>query len=185
VTIEPVTERPCEPVPPQTAYDFGSPWGLYARACKGQVGEGHCEDPGMTCEPSAEAPPPGFRQCIAYGGAGDTECPDTYPEKHTFFGGLEDTRECTPCECSQTVASNCLAWLTLYDDTACVAPLFSKMIATGGNGCDDIAIAGAELGSMKAEWITEEPGTCVASGGAPQGEAKALSPKTFCCLPSR
>jgi hypothetical protein len=182
VTIQPLTERPCAPVPPEVPQTFDKTWGLFARACMGEVFDGKCRDPGMTCEPTAEPPPPGFRQCIQYTREGDPACPDTYPDKFTFFGGLADTRECSPCECTQTVASDCVGLFSLYQGEACTTLLESTMMGLGGNPlCKDIGMPGAGLGSMKGTWVTNEPGQCVASGAVPQGEAMPLDPRTFCC----
>ena len=187
VTIEPVTERPCEPVPPQVPHGgsgFGSPWGLGALACAGEIFHGECRDPGMTCVPTTEPPPPGFRQCIAWRGEGEPVCPGTYPEPFTFYSGLTDTRACTPCACTQLVASDCIALLSTYQDDGCMALLNANMMALGAvDVCSDIGMPGADLGSMDATWIANEPGACLASGGVAQGEVIPLNPKTFCCQP--
>jgi hypothetical protein len=37
------------------------------------------------------------------------------------------------------------------------------------------------VGSMAATWVTQEPGTCAASGGVAVGEAKPVTPTMFCC----
>lgn len=186
VTLDPVTERPCEPIaPPVPAQGLeSSPWGLYGLACKGEVGEGYCDDPGTTCEPTTEPPPPGFRQCVAYLKDGEPVCPEAYPEMVTLYGSLEDTRACTPCECTQTAPSNCVGYLSLYQDQSCTSNFLGAMIGSGGNSlCLDV-MSGTTLRAVDATWTTNEPGTCVASGGTAQGDAKALDPKTFCCLPS-
>ena len=184
ITLAPVTERPCEPFPAEVPQSFDPTWGIFARACRGHVSDGHCADPGTRCEPSAEPPPPGFRQCILWEGDGEPICPETYPEMHTFYGGLEDTRECTPCECTQTAASDCIALLSTYQDDSCTALLIASMMDLSAvDACNDIAMQSAGLGSMDATWIANEPGTCVASGGVAQGEAMPLNPKTFCCQP--
>jgi hypothetical protein len=158
--------------------------GVYALACAGEIFHGGCRDPGTTCVPTAEPPPPGFRQCIAWRGEGEPACPGTYPEPFTFYAGLEDTRECTPCECSEAIASDCIAQFTIYGDPTCTALLDSSMMNLGGIApCKDIGMSGADLRSMNAMWIANEPGKCMASGGLPQGDATPTNPKTFCCQP--
>jgi hypothetical protein len=183
VTMAPVTARPCAPVQPETPHDgpWGSPWSTFVRACGGEAMNGLCNDPGLLCMPSAEPPPPGFRQCIMYSRDGDPACPADYPDKFLFHGGLEDTRECTPCTCTETAPSTCIGWLSLYEDAACGAPLLSSMVGDTPT-CLDTA-PGAQLGSMEGSWLVNEPGSCGASGGVSLGEAKPLEPRTFCCQP--
>jgi len=187
VTIEPVTERPCEPVPPDVAEDAGPlGWGLFARACRGEAITAVCSNPGLTCLPSAEPPPPGFQQCIMYLGPNDDpgiQCPEEYPEMHVFFTGVEDTRACTECTCTQTAPSTCAAWITSYQSGACSQPIVGSMITTDPI-CLDVP-QGVQLGSMDASWLTNEPGSCQAAGGEPIGEIKPKNPRTFCCQPPR
>jgi len=189
VTIAPVTTSPCEPLPqPAPSWEFYSPWGTFARACRGKVSEGMCRDPGLTCEPTAEPPPPGFRQCLVHvlpSDGADVQCPAGYPEKQVFWGDLDDTRECTKCQCTETAPSSCSAMLSYYEDEACTAPLGSTTIGTGPNPpCADVQMPGAALASMKAEWLVNEPGACAASGGEALGKVEPLDPRTFCCQPS-
>jgi len=185
LTIEPLTQRPCEPVPPDVAQDAGPiGWGLFARACRGEAIPTVCNDPGMTCLPSADPPPPGFRQCIMYLRDGETECPVDYPERFDFFSSLEDTRSCTPCECTETAPAQCEALFSSYQDQTCGQVLLSTVVDVGDAGCHPIMSASAELGSMDAEWVTNEPGTCVANGGEPVGEVVPIDPRIFCCQPS-
>lgn len=182
VTIEPITARPCVPIDPEVPQDFQDPWGTFARACMGEVSGGRCRDPGLTCVPTAEPPPPGFRMCIMYTRADDPECPKAYPHEVTLFGGLDDTRECTACECAEAVASECVGLLSLYQDAACMTLLGSFMMNLGTNPpCHDNGMQGAELAGMEVTWDTNEPGKCGTSGGMPQGEAKPTDPRTFCC----
>jgi hypothetical protein len=186
VSIEPVTERPCKPVPPDVTHDTGpNGWGTLARACRGEAIATVCNDPGMTCLPSAEPPPPGFRQCIIYLRDGETQCPADYPDRFDFYGSLEDTRDCTPCACTQTAPSQCSARVTGFQDVTCTvaAELFSTVADLGNTGCIPILSASAELGSMDAEWVTNEPGTCATTGGEPMGQIVPIDPRIFCCQP--
>ncbi|HSO00552.1 MAG TPA: hypothetical protein VLS89_19805 [Candidatus Nanopelagicales bacterium] len=183
VLIAPTTVRPCAPVveePPQNNFPPSS-WGTYARACAGEAIPNVCGDPGLTCLPTAEPPPPGFRQCIMYLGAGDPECPEDFPEEHQLYGDLEDTRGCTACECVQAAPSECTASMSIYQAQGCGSWIFSSMI-TDQPSCFPVP-PGVSLGGMDAAWITNDPGSCVAVGGAPVGEAKPIEPRTFCCQP--
>lgn len=181
VTVAPVSAQPCAPVPPgpQQNQPWGSPWATFVRACGAEPMNGLCNDPGLLCMPTAEPPPPGFRQCILYNRDGDPACPADYPDKFIFYGGLEDTRACTPCTCTETAPSSCVGWLALYEDTDCGAPLLSTMVGDAAT-CLDMAPS-AQLGSMEGSWMVNEPGSCAASGGVSIGEAKPLDPRTFCC----
>jgi hypothetical protein len=183
VTIAPVTVRPCEPIVEVVPdWEFYPLWNTFARACRGQVDNGRCDDPGLVCVPTAEPPPPGFQQCIAHIKDADPACPDTYPDQFTFYAGVDDTRACTECECSQQAQPDCTALVSIYQTTACSSLISANMIASTP-ACSDVAIPGAQLASMKAAWVTNDAGTCTPSGGVPAGEVVPEGPKVFCCQP--
>lgn len=185
VTIEPLTLSPCTPIVDHvTTGDLGvpSPWGTFARACSGKPLANVCSDPGLLCMPSAEPPQPGFRQCILFLRDGEPLCPADYPEKHLLFGGLEDTRACTACQCTPAGPSSCAASVSVYADDSCVTWLASVLV-TETPQCHAVA-GGMGMGSLKAAWVTDEPGACVASGGVAVGQAKPVAPSYFCCQPA-
>jgi hypothetical protein len=177
------TEQPCAPImdlpqkeQPPAAYTVA------ARACLGEVYPDKCPDVGDTCLPTAEPPPPGFRQCIIYLYEGDTECPDSYPDKVKPYSGMEDSRACTECTCTKTASADCVAQWSAYQDTVCGASLFTGMIAMGGmSGCPGPGMPGAQLGSMSATWLVNEPGACQAGGGEPTGKVTGINQRVFCC----
>ncbi|MCC6558211.1 MAG: hypothetical protein IT372_35145 [Polyangiaceae bacterium] len=183
LTIAPVAVRPCQPVGPEVpaggAPRFPPP--LIARACKGEVVDTVCNDPSLTCVPSAKPPPPGFRQCVAWLRDGEPVCPTEYPEPLTFYDDIQDTRSCSPCECTEVVPSNCLAKVTFYQDSSC----------TNSAGYADASSVpqckapnpGSTLGSIEAEMLVDEPGSCVSSGGDQTGQVVRTRPTTFCCQP--
>jgi len=183
VSMLPVTQQPCAPIDQPVPQAYFDTWGQYARACAGEAITGVCGDPGMTCLPTAEPPPPGFRQCIMYNRDDDPQCPAEYPDKFVFYGDLTDTRDCTACECSQTEPSECVASLSIYEQPSCMGWILSTMVGSAAAGCHDMASPSVQLGSMEATWLTNQPGACEASGGVPVGEAKPLDPRTFCCQP--
>jgi hypothetical protein len=185
IAIAPVTEHPCEPIKDVPQKEQPAPgFTLRAVGCAGDVLDGVCPESGYTCLPSAAPPPPGFRQCIMYLGPDDgspVECPVDYPEQHTFYADVEDTRECTECACTQTAPSECVAYVSAYENTICSAvPLLSVQVANSP-ACSDVAVPNAELGSLRATWDTNNPGACEASGGESIGEAKVTGARTFCC----
>jgi hypothetical protein len=189
VIIEPVTERACAPVPPDVAHDTGPiGWGVLARGCRGEAIDTVCNDPGLTCIPSADPPPPGFHQCIlsiAPDEEASVECPVDYPDMHVFSRDVEDSRACTQCTCNQTAPSTCSALFSLFQGDACDPGqlLGTTAVGFGSEACAPVQLPAAELGSMAASWTTNEPGSCVASGGEATGEVKPRSPRTFCCQP--
>jgi|GEM_PF-833653 len=188
VLIAPVTVQPCEPIVEVVPDgDFDPIWKTLARACRGQVDNGRCADPGLICMPTAEPPPPGFRQCISADAelGPDPQCPDTYPNKFTFYAGVNDTRDCTECTCDQAPGVGCSAWVSLFGDDLCNVPILSTGLdnLSAMPACADIAMQGATLGSMEAFWMENEPGTCTPSGGVPVGEVVPEGPKVFCCQP--
>ena len=179
VTIAPLTVSPCVaesgPIPTKgQAY-----WTTYARACLGEA-FGPCADSAEVCSPSAEPPPDGFFQCIQYLREGDAECPQTYPVKHVFYEGFNDTRNCSQCTCSAPVGSECTAAITYYSDANCAMELVEAWLALGFGPCLDNAMPSG-LQSMSATQATNQPGYCQASGGIPYGEATPTAPSTFCC----
>jgi hypothetical protein len=183
VTIAPVTVRPCEPIVEVVPdWDFYPLWNTFARACRGQVDNGRCEDPALICMPTAEPPPPGFRQCIAYTKDAAPECPDTYPIQFTFYSGAEDTRNCTECECQQQGQPDCTALISLYQTGTCSQLLYSGPVGTQGTICSGV-MPGLQLRSMEASLLVNEPGTCTPTGGVPVGEVVPEGPKVFCCQP--
>ncbi|HSN87436.1 MAG TPA: hypothetical protein VL025_11795, partial [Thermoanaerobaculia bacterium] len=185
LSYEPLTQRACEPVPPVVP-EGGPPmplgWGTFARMCRGEDVDSVCEDPGTTCVPTAEPPPPGFRQCVLYLGEGEAVCPADYPDRFTFYSSLDDSRGCTPCSCTETAPAQCEALVSTYQDASCNQLLNATLITESPSGCQDLA-PGLTLGSMDATWVTKEPGACTPSGGVPFGEAIPINPKTFCCQP--
>lgn len=180
VSIAPATVRPCEPVLPQQPAIFeGLFWAQAALACAGEAIDGVCHDPGMTCLPTAEPPPPGFQQCILYLFDDEPDCPADYPEKRTFYkAAIDDTRACTACECIETQPSTCTASVAGYQDAACSVEAFPPL----SDGCWDPS-NDVPLGGLKAAWDVNAPGACAPSGGVPIGEAKPVGPRRFCCQP--
>ncbi|MCC6554598.1 MAG: hypothetical protein IT372_16585 [Polyangiaceae bacterium] len=183
LTIAPVTVRPCEPTGPEVpaggAPRFPPP--LMARACKGEVVDTVCNDPSLTCVPAAKPPPPGFRQCVAWVRDGEPTCPAEYPEPLTFYDDIQDTRSCSPCECTQIFASNCFAEVRFYQDSSCTTFAASENVDSDPK-CTS-AIAGNTLGSIQATMLVDDPGSCAASGGDQTGQVVRTGPTTFCCQP--
>jgi hypothetical protein len=180
LTIEPLTlaENACavnvEPIAAKVPYT----WGTTARSCHG-IAYGRCATPAEICAPVAA---PGFAQCLVRDG--DSECPGPfYTVKHVFYGGLADTRDCSPCGCGAPTGSTCTAFVTAFKDDSCSSPIVAGTIDAMSSACLDIVPSGQALGSKLATAPVYAPGACQASGGEPTGEALPVQPATYCCLP--
>ena len=179
LTILPLTltENACavhvEPIVAKLPYT----WGTAARSCHGTA-YGRCGTPAEICAPAAE---PGFTQCLARDG--DRECPGPYyTVKHVFYGALADTRECTSCACGAPSGSTCTAFVSAFNDGACLSPVVAGTVDASGPACHDILPSGQALLSKLATEPVYAPGACQVSGGEPVGEALAVEPSTYCCL---
>ncbi|MCC6559526.1 MAG: hypothetical protein IT372_41950 [Polyangiaceae bacterium] len=184
LTSGPVTVRPCEPVGSEVPAGGATklPPLVIARACEGEAIDTVCNDPSLTCVPAAKPPPPGFRQCIAWVRDGEPSCPAEYPEPLTFYDDIQDTRSCSPCECTEVSPSSCLAQVKFYEDSSCTTAVAVAGPGVSGPTCE-IPVPGSTLGSIDAAMLIDEPGSCVASGGVQTGEIVRTRPTTFCCQP--
>jgi hypothetical protein len=180
LTIAPLTlmEAPCAVTAEPVASKLPYTWGAVARTCHGSA-FGPCGSPAEVCAPPA---PPGFEQCLVHDG--DRECPDSYSQKHVFYYGFEDTRACTPCACSTPIGSTCSAFVSVFKDGACSAPVVAATVDATGSACLDVMPSGQALGSKLATAPVYVPGVCQVSGGEPVGTAVPAEPATFCCLPA-
>jgi len=180
VTIAPLTvkESGCAPVTQPVPENYPSNWATFARACE-WAARGECATVGDLCSPVAA----GFRACVAT--PADVDCPanSPYTEKHVFYGGIDDTRGCTPCTCGAPAGSSCAGSISIFSDAACSALLLlDNAITSLAPSCHDLPTSPA-LGSKSAGPTTYTPGTCAPSGGEPLGTATPSGPVTFCCLP--
>ncbi|HSN86036.1 MAG TPA: hypothetical protein VL025_04725 [Thermoanaerobaculia bacterium] len=189
VDVAPLAITPCrphlEPEPdiPELGGFVDLRWTTYAKACLGVTpNPGACNDPGKYCAPTSAPPPTGFTQCIFMKGDRTAECPPEYPEPRLFYGDVKDTRECTPCTCSEPSGGlGCEGILSWYEDAECSEFVASKMLVDGVPPmCADVLSIRA-LGSMDITFTLDDPGSCTASGGEALGEAVPILPGTFCC----
>ena len=174
-----VTEQGCMPST-AIAPDPGTPsWTSAVLACRrgGFVDLG-CDDPGETCLPFVA--PPEFTICLFH--TSDVSCPDTYPEKHLVYDGIDDQRTCSACACSAPAGSSCTASLNVFKDSACSMPLLTSTVGSSGAACVDLVLAGLPLGSKTITNLAYQPGSCVPSGGEPSGTVEPAGPATFCCV---
>lgn len=175
-----VEESPCAPVT-ASAPPVPPPWRTFARACSGTGAPPACEGNDGVCAPS---PPAGFQQCIFH--EGDVACPanpeTAYSIKQGVFGGLNDTRACTPCACGASEGSQCSGTISIFLDAVCAVPLLTHPVVSDTMAaCLDLP-PGSALGSKSMGPTTYTLGTCPASGGQAVGSAAPTGPVTFCCL---
>lgn len=197
IKLAPAKAMPCEPIeppmPPAPSFAPGPAsagadfyWGSVAKACQG-VAKGECPTAGEMCLPSAEPPPPGFRQCVQYLLPVDEDklpqCPGAFPDRFVFYSGVEGKLECTPCECGDPMGAQCNASFSAYQDTMCSGgpmPIFEN-VSAGAGTCIDLAGTPYSLASMSAKWKQNFPGKCEPKGGELINEAKGTDPRLFCC----
>jgi hypothetical protein len=168
--------------------------GQIAVVCEGAVSKDACPADDEVCMVGAERLAPGFRHCIVSEMEGDyAECPSsdgaarrTFSERFTFWLVRHDGRACTPCACTQTAPSTCEAIVSTFEDEACEELVASAAIGAAAASPADRVCHDAQpqtaLGSMRAAWRVNAPGSCVPSGGELVGEL-VLERRTLCCLP--
>ncbi|KYF72322.1 hypothetical protein BE11_16805 [Sorangium cellulosum] len=170
-------EEPGEPAP-------GGSFALLARACTGTV-LGSCSDPGTACVPAPPAGdgalPEGFLTCIHH--EGERDCPATYPDRHVFYAGADDTRGCAPCGCAEPSGATCSILASAFSDSACSQFVVGVVVSSEAPFCGGI-VPGTALGSRSASVVDFEPGACEPTGGEPTGGVALLGAATFCCRPA-
>ncbi len=186
LSIDPIVmkENGCASGPPAAAKIVSLHWNTFARGCDVSLPKSLIER--STCLP-VDPIAPGFKACIF--SVSETECPNelegnVFIEKHTFFHGVQDDRQCSTCTCGAPTGSLCTAQLAVYDGASCSGePLMSNPISSTKAPCFDVAIPGQAFGSKRAEAVTYLPGTCPPEGGVASGTASPTIPVTVCCRP--
>ncbi|WP_437933319.1 hypothetical protein [Sorangium sp. So ce341] len=175
------TVSACAPTidPGGPAPELPAPFSVRARGCSGSADERACADPSKMCVASPAQRPEGFAICIRYLRQGEPKCPEHYPELQALYTGFDDTRSCSPCGCDPPEGSACSAFVSIYGDGSCSRLLGAETVTLTGPKC--VAGPDLELGSMTAEWVTNEPGTCAPTGGVAAGEVTPTGATYFCC----
>ncbi len=186
LTIAPIamTENGCAPEPPIAAKVVSPYWTTYARACDVPWPDGPTDR--SICLPP-DPSPPGFALCIFHDH--EKACPtdpgNIFTERHVFYQGVQDDRQCSTCTCGAPTGSACTATISIYKGAGCSDPTFAQIpISSAASVCLDIALPGQALGSKKSSGSTTYlPGVCPAIGGEGSGIAVPIEPSTLCCRP--
>lgn len=155
-------------------------WALGALACHGSKQGGGCPS-AQVCLPKPANP---FKPRVCIEKPGDIECPmgSAFSKKSVYYDGLDDSRDCTGCNCGSPSGGSCEVTLTLYNDQAvgvCTNPVGSfkagQCFNLSGNpgiyGYTD-AVTKAPSGSTCQPTLTTMP----------VGGVSPKNPTTFCCL---
>ncbi|WP_437571362.1 hypothetical protein [Sorangium sp. So ce542] len=186
--IAPATARPCEVVASPVPRDGDAHTGGQAVIACDAVRGNTCPNSAHACALGAAKLRPGWRRCLLSEVDRDVECPSSdwtaglhFSEKLTFWSKVEDRRACTPCSCTETAPSTCEALVSTFEDGAC-GDLIDAAVVAGNGVCHD-AEPGSTLGSMRATWLVDAPGSCAPSGRELMGELSLSGKVTACCLP--
>jgi len=105
-------------------------------------------------------------------------CPNDYPEEHTFFSTVNDSRGCAGCACGAVSGASCTATTTLYAAAACGAGTMWNL-PNDGNTCINVTSPQSRLFNF-----TGSGGSCTVTAQAtPVGSVSGSNPVTVCCLP--
>jgi len=180
--VGPPLVSPCVPEPALPAEGLPLPPPTRTKVIEYSAAQiGQCENGVERCVVHT---PPGYRICqVGYGLQAEHPCPEGWPERHTGWESVEETRFCSPCSCSSPQGGFCEVRVKVYEDEACTNEQGGLVLTSNNSAkCTDLVDSTA-LASQTAEIITSEPGTCAPSGGEVSGEPFTQWPVTYCCLP--
>jgi hypothetical protein len=113
-----------------------------------------------------------------------TSCPPEYPTlAGVFYGGVDDQRGCSPCQCTTPTGGSCTISapaVNAYVTPGCNTPPAAQLDAP--TACT--AFNPPELVMLAATPTVVSSGTCsLIGGGVPGGVATPTEPTSFCCAP--
>jgi len=175
-SLPPVTGGSCAPtVAKPTPNNPALSWATTAVGCTTLVATTPGCNAGEVCS-AVPAPPFFAKLCIAQDGD-VAACPGApYSQRHLYYKGASDTRDCAACGCAGPNPANCSAVVSTGTSTTCASP---------ENVTNAPACLVRDPGSfyyMKAT-TTLPAVTCPATGGAATGTAVPAAPITVCCEP--
>ena len=107
----------------------------------------------------------------------EMDCPDVFPLKTVAYGSVDDTRDCSACDC-QPPALTCSADVHGFLGAACTGS--STAVPADGASCPLIPVGNPGFQSAEAV-LTLGGGGCTAAGGMPEGKVEPGAPITICC----
>jgi hypothetical protein len=142
-------------------------WSAAGLACAPSAPTATCPS-GAVCAPPPPAP---FapRWCIWRDGA--ATCPTAFPVEHVWEAP-QDTRGCTPCQCS-TVTGTCTVTTELYTDTNCQ----TQAATVSGGACTPMSGIQSALEMISYSGAP----SCDPTGGDPTGGVQPGPAVTICC----
>jgi hypothetical protein len=175
-SLPPVTGGSCAPtVAKPTPTKPAVSWAITAVGCTTLVPTTPGCPAGQVCS-AIPAPPFFSKLCVAQDGD-VSACPGApYSQRHLYYKGLSDTRDCAACNCGGPNPAQCAATVSTGTDTTCNAP----ENVTAAPAC--LVRDPGGFYYMKAT-TTLPTVTCPASGGAAIGTATPAQPVTVCCEP--
>ena len=107
-----------------------------------------------------------------------------YPNKLVLYKQVNAGVSCSPCKCDPPQGNVCTAEVVAYTDPSCddASHIFKYMVPLGAPLCAPIP-ANMGLAAMADNWITNQPGKCMPTGGEPTGvvEPDHSTAAVFCC----
>ncbi|HSN99625.1 MAG TPA: hypothetical protein VLS89_15125, partial [Candidatus Nanopelagicales bacterium] len=182
ISFPPLTQAPCVPSEGEELQSVAFGWATIAIACRDDetYAPWNCDE-GLICVISDEDDhTQDFHQCI-YKEGDFGPCPLGYPERRVFYQGADSSSmSCTPCGCDPPEGGACEAEVNAHPGDACAGDTTPATVGLIEPECQAIP-AGADVRSMSATWIQNQPGSCTPTGSAPLGDPSLIGPATFCC----
>ncbi|MBK8254935.1 MAG: hypothetical protein IPK82_20045 [Polyangiaceae bacterium] len=179
LTIGPTTVETCQGSAQGTAQFPELSWGKIAKECLIGPLDGDGCSTGQACVPNI---PEGFSLCVyRFGDDAAFDCPETYPERHVVYAGVNDTRGCEPCTCGEPMGAACSAVVEVHTNSTCDALVAAATVSVTDSACVDLPSNGPSLGSKSAAWVEQIAGTCTQGGGQAIGTVLPAGPVTLCC----
>jgi hypothetical protein len=153
-------------------------WAVDDRVCTTTRSSKFCGGEGHFCvRPTPEAP-----LCIWRNGA--ATCPSDFPQSHTFFTGVNDTRDCplSSCTCGPPSGTGtCTVTTALHSTVDCTLATLGEVPPTGV--CTQPTKTTVPVLSVRTTSIPSNNPTCVPSGISPTGTVVANQDTltTVCC----
>jgi hypothetical protein len=151
-------------------------WAMQASACAPASESPLGCAAGQQCVPAAPAP---FEPHFCVMKAGTNTCVSPFTVTHTYYGGFDDTRGCTPCTCGAPSGVDCntKGHVTTWGNPNCTANMGADLTPLPRT-CQ----ATASEHSMRFT-TSPEGGSCPPGGGQPTGTVAASTLTTICCTP--